>query len=62
MNMQSQVVLLDDPKMNSWIPRVNEDWTGAIPATLIYNRDFRQFYEKEMKFEELEAIITPLIQ
>lgn len=62
MKMNAQVVLLDDPRSNRWIPKVSDSWTGAIPATLIYNRDFRQFYEREFNFEELEEIIVPLLK
>lgn len=62
MEMKAQVVLLDDTRANRWIPLVNEDWTGAIPATLIYNREFREFYAGELTFEELEEIIVPLLK
>ncbi len=62
MNMQAQVILLDDPRSNRWIPKVSDEWTGAIPATLVYTRDFRQFYEREFKFDELEEIIIPLLK
>lgn len=62
MNMKAQVVLLDDPRSNRWIPEVSDSWSGAIPATLIYNREFRQFYEQEFNFEELEEIIVPLLK
>ncbi len=62
MDIQSQVLLLDDPISNRWIPLVSEEWSGAIPATVIYSRDFRGFYEREFKFEELEAIVKPLIR
>jgi len=59
--LKSEVILLDDPDANRWIPLVNESWTGAIPATIIYSRTFRDFYQKEFKFEELENIILPLL-
>ncbi len=62
MDMQAQVVMLDDTRANRWIPLVDEDWTGAIPATLIYNRDFREFYAREITFNELEEIIVPLLK
>ena len=61
MDVQSRVILLDDPRSSRWIPRVSDEWTGAIPATVIYSRNFHSFYEKEFKYEELEAIIVPLL-
>ncbi|MBJ6368091.1 TlpA disulfide reductase family protein [Snuella sedimenti] len=52
--IKSKVVALDDADMNSWIPQVNEAWSGAIPATVIYRNDKRKFFEKSFTYEELE--------
>lgn len=52
--LQSDVVLLRDPDADSWIPKVDSSWTGAIPATVIYNKQKREFYEKSFTYEELE--------
>lgn len=60
-NLQSEVILLDDVNANRWIPLVSEEWSGAIPATVIYNNSFRAFYEKEFKYDELEEIVLPLL-
>lgn len=60
-NMKNEVVLLDDPNSNHWIPLVDRKWTGAIPATLIYGKDFRKFYQQEFTFSELEEIVLPLV-
>ena len=61
MEVKSEVVLLDERNPNRWIPLVSEEWTGAIPATIIYSRDFRGFYQREFHFEELEELIQSLI-
>ncbi len=53
-NIKSEVVLLDDADANSWIPKVSPEWSGAIPATIIYKKDNRKFYERSFTFEELE--------
>ena len=53
-NLQSKVVLLDDSNEQVWIDKISKDWTGAIPATLIYNKDQRKFFEKSFTLEELE--------
>ncbi len=60
-NIGSEVILLDDVNANRWIPLVSEEWSGAIPATVIYNNSFRGFYEKEFKYDELEEIVLPLL-
>lgn len=61
-NMQSQVILLNDPDANRWIGKVSEQWSGAIPATVIYSAGFRGFYEREFEFEDLQEIIEPLLK
>lgn len=53
--MKSEVILLDDPDANAWIPKVDESWSGAIPATVIYNKNNRAFFEKSFTYEELET-------
>lgn len=52
--IRSQVVVLDDPKQNDWIPKVAESWSGAIPATLIYTRGRRSFYETPFTYDSLK--------
>ncbi|MCB0464502.1 MAG: TlpA family protein disulfide reductase [Aequorivita sp.] len=54
-NIKSEVVLLDDADANSWIPKVSPEWSGAIPATIIYKKENRKFYERSFTFEELES-------
>ena len=60
--LKSKVVALNDVDTNSWIPKVSEDWSGAIPATLIYNKDKRQFYEQSFDYEQLESLILQFIK
>lgn len=59
--LESKVIALDDPKMNDWIPKIDEDWSGAIPATIIYNKDKSQFYERSFNLEELENELKQFI-
>ena len=57
-NIKSEVVFLQDPDSNSWIPQVDSTWSGAIPATIIYNKMNRKFYERSFKYEELEKEVS----
>lgn len=50
----SKVIALDDVDMNTWIPKVDKDWSGSIPATIIYKNDNSKFYEQSFTYEELE--------
>ena len=60
--LKSKVVALNDVDANSWIPKVSEDWSGAIPATLIYNNNKRQFYEQSFDYEQLETQIQQFLK
>ena len=60
--IKSRVILLDDSKMSSWIPKVSEQWDGGIPATLIVNSSNYNFYPKPFDKEELIAEINKVIE
>ncbi|MFA5417898.1 MAG: TlpA family protein disulfide reductase [Bacteroidales bacterium] len=57
-----EVLLLSDPNSNVWINKVNPDWSGSIPATVIYNSDYYYFHEGSMDFNTLNKIITKNIK
>lgn len=57
-----EVVVLKDPDANAWIDRVSEDWDGAIPITLIYNRNRRLFLSGELDdYEGLKDKVESLV-
>ena len=56
--LRSDVILLDAPDANAWIPEVDPEWSGAIPATLIYRGKKRAFYEQSFTLEELQSAIN----
>ena len=49
----AEVRIMTDTDYNAWIDRVDPKWSGAIPATLIYNKNRRVFLEKELTYNEL---------
>lgn len=55
--INEQVILLNDPASNQWIDKVDPQWSGAIPATLIYKGDDKSFMEKSLSKSELREII-----
>lgn len=56
--LQSEVVLLDDSNENLWINAIDSTWSGALPATLIYNQSKRIFYEQSFIEDELNQMIN----
>ncbi len=61
--LKSQVVLLSDPDADKWINEVSTNWSGAIPATLIYNASLKKriFYEKSFSYSELQNELKQFI-
>jgi len=61
--IQSDVVLLDEVDGNTWIDKLEPKWSGAIPATMLFNNKRRQyeFKEGEMTQEELNSLIEQLL-
>lgn len=58
-NISSKVILLDDPDANTWIDKIDPNWSGAIPFTIIFNKEKRAFFEHTFaSLEELEDTIT----
>lgn len=53
--LQPKVVHLKDPDMNAWINKVDLQWSGAIPATVIYKGNKRKFYEQTFTYEQLQT-------
>jgi len=61
-NLLPKVVLMTDPDQNKWIPKVSPEWSGAIPATFIYNQNTRAFFEQSFTYNELENELTKILK
>lgn len=59
-NISAEVVILDDIKrMNTWIPRFQEDWGGEIPVTIFYQNSKKiKFHNGEMSLDELQTAVN----
>jgi thiol-disulfide isomerase/thioredoxin len=57
--IQSRVVILDAVDPNSWINKIDKNWSGALPATLIINTKtgVRRFVNAALKEGDLEKLI-----
>lgn len=61
-HIRSEVVVLSADDENAMINAISPEWSGAIPATIIYKGGNRKFYEKTFTFEELNTEIASFIQ
>ncbi len=55
-NIRAEVMLLDEANGNYFIPEISEQWSGAIPGTLIVNNKnkLKEFYEKKLNYDFLK--------
>ena len=61
-NIKSQVVFLSDSNYNAWLPMVDKDWSGSIPATLIIKNGKKVFVEKAFSgYQELNDYVNKII-
>jgi thiol-disulfide isomerase/thioredoxin len=62
-NLHSQVLFMNESNPVLWIDKVDPEFSGAIPATLILkgSKKFRHFEEGETTYETLDSIVKPLI-
>lgn len=58
----SKVIALNDVDTNSWIPQINKDWSGSIPATIIYKNGRSAFFEQSFTYETLENQVNKFLK
>jgi thiol-disulfide isomerase/thioredoxin len=61
-DMPSTIVLLDQDG-NTWIPKVTDEWDGAIPVTLFYKGNKRKFIGHSFEsYDEISTIIDSFLR
>ena len=53
--LKSEVILLDTENNDIWIKAIDKSWSGAIPATIIYNKMNSKFYEQSFDYKTLKS-------
>ena len=59
----SPIVWLDETNADYFCPKVDNKWSGVMPATLFINnkKGYRSFFEEEMPREKFEAELRKII-
>lgn len=58
----AQVVSLNDKDYNTWLPKIDNNWSGSIPATFIFSGNQKLFAEREFdNFTELNDYVNTFI-
>ena len=59
--LHGEVIVLDDPDANTWIDKVNPEWSGSIPATIVKKGDAMEFHEGKFNtFLDIQNLISQL--
>lgn len=58
----TEVILLSDKDYNTWLSKIDKDWSGAIPATLLLEGKKHLFAAREFdNFTELNDYVNSFI-
>lgn len=62
--MQQEVVWLNENNPSSFMPRLDKNWRGAIPATLVVygKKNYRQFIQGSVRSEEIQTLIDKQLE
>ncbi len=62
-NYQSTIVWLDETNADEFCPKIDEKWDGAIPVTLMVNkqRKYRQFFAQQLPEQRLVQELQKLV-
>ena len=61
-SIKSEVIFLSDTDYNSWLPLVDKNWSGSIPATLVIKNGNKFFVEKMFSnYGELNDYVNKII-
>ncbi len=63
-DFKSEVLLLDEQNPNEWIDKIEPEWTGSLPATIILRNRIKKrvFLEKQLEKEELFTTIQSMME
>lgn len=61
--LASSVLILDETNPNTYIDKIDKQWSGALPATIVINTKTgkRKFVEGELHEGELEKLIDEVL-
>ncbi|TKC10291.1 TlpA family protein disulfide reductase [Pedobacter polaris] len=59
--LKSEVYIINEKDQQAFIEKVDKNWSGAIPATLIAKKNRRLFFEREFTSKELEDLVKNIV-
>ena len=61
--LKTEVLVLNEPDPNEWLGKVDAQWSGALPFTLIFNNKTKQrvTFERELTKTELATALQKFL-
>jgi hypothetical protein len=58
-DLNAQVIHLQNSDPNTWMNKVNEEWSGALPATLLMGKDAEHlaFHQGKIQHDALMTMV-----
>jgi len=60
--ISAEILLLDDPDADSWINKVDKNWDGALPATVVYKKNMKEVFTRQVTYQDLAETIDKMNQ
>jgi thiol-disulfide isomerase/thioredoxin len=57
-----EVIVLNAPDANNWINKIDESWSGSLPATIIIKKNHKKFMEGELNYQTLQTEINSMLK
>jgi len=60
--LQPEVVWFNESNANEFIPKIDNNWSGALPGTLIINKrnHYKEFLERPVTAAEIEVMVASI--
>ena len=55
--LKGEVIVLKQKGMSDWIGKIDSQWSGNLPATLIYNKNGSDFYPNSFEYDALRKAL-----
>ncbi len=59
--ISANCVLLDETDANTFIPAIHKNWSGSIPATVMYYNGQSILAEKKMHLEQIKSMMAAFL-
>lgn len=60
-HISATCVLLDETDANTFIPAIHKNWSGSIPATVLYYNGKSVLSEKKMHLDQIKSMMTAFV-